>query len=85
MFEAENFQVPQTEIEVAGCGEHQEFNLALVPGWAEIGLQSDPGNAAVWVDGQPVGATPLKINLIEGEHDLEIRADGLKRGTPAWQ
>ncbi len=81
MVRAENFQVLQTDIEVAGCGEHQEFNLALVPGWAEIGLQSDPNNAAVWVDGSPVGATPLKLNLLEGEHDLEIRADGFK----AWR
>jgi formylglycine-generating enzyme required for sulfatase activity len=75
---AENFQTLQTEIEVAGCGEHQEFDLALIPGWAEIGLQSDPDEAAVWADGKPVGVTPLKLNLLEGEHDLEIRADGFK-------
>jgi formylglycine-generating enzyme required for sulfatase activity len=78
---AENFQALQTEIQVAGCGEHQEFDLALVPGWAEINLQSDPQPAAVWVDGKPAGATPLKLDLLEGEHDLEIRADGFK----AWR
>jgi len=78
---AENFQTLLTEIEVAGCEERQELDLALVPGWAEIGLQSEPAAAAVLVDGKPVGETPLKLNLLEGEHDLEIRAAGFK----AWR
>ncbi len=76
--QAENFRTRQTEVEVAGCAKHQEFNLDLVPGWAEISLQSEPGGASILVDGQTFGATPSTIKLMEGEHDLEIRADRFK-------
>ena len=76
--EAENYQAGRTEVEVAGCGKHQEFNLALVPRWAEITLQSEPGGAAILVDGQSSGATPSTIKLMAGDHDLEIRADRFK-------
>jgi formylglycine-generating enzyme required for sulfatase activity len=75
---AENYQTRQTEVEVAGCGKHQELNLALVPGWAEISLQSEPRGASILVDGRAFGATPSTIKLMEGEHDLEIRADRFK-------
>lgn len=76
--EAENYKIGNTEVEVAGCGNHQEIDLALVPGWAEISLQSEPPGAAVLVDGQSLGTTPLTIKLVEGEHNLEVRADGFK-------
>ncbi|MEJ2166720.1 MAG: PEGA domain-containing protein [Desulfobacterales bacterium] len=79
--EAENYKIGNTEIEVAGCGKHQEIDLALLPGWAEISLQSEPPGAAVLVDGQSLGATPLTMKLMEGEHNLEVRADGFK----PWQ
>jgi formylglycine-generating enzyme required for sulfatase activity len=75
---AENYQTRQTEIEVAGCDKHQEFNLALVPGWAEISLQSEPREASILVDGQSFGTTPSTIKLMAGEYELEIRADGFK-------
>ena len=76
--EAENYQTRVTEIEVAGCGKDQEFDLALVPAWAEISLQSEPSGAAILIDGQSYGATPSTIKLLDGEHDLEIRADRFK-------
>ena len=76
--QAENYQPLNTTIEVAGCGEVQQFNLALVPGWAEIALQSEPAGAAVLVDGKPFGKTPLTLKLAEGDHDLMIRADRYK-------
>jgi formylglycine-generating enzyme required for sulfatase activity len=76
--QAENYQTLLTTIEVAGCGEVQQFNLALIPGWAEITLQSEPAGAAVLVDGNPFGKTPLTLKLAEGDHDLAIQADRFK-------
>lgn len=76
--QAENYQAWQAEIEVAGCGEAQQFDLALIPGWAEISLKSEPAGAAVWVDGKSVGTTPLTLNLPAGDHDLALQADGFK-------
>jgi formylglycine-generating enzyme required for sulfatase activity len=76
--QAQNYQALNTEIEVAGCGEVQQFDLALIPGWAEIGLQSEPAGASVMVDGKAVGITPLVLKLLEGDHDLEVQADQFK-------
>ncbi len=76
--EAENYQTRLAEIDVAGCGKGQEFDLGLVPAWAEISLQSVPSGAAIVVDGQSYGATPSTIRLMDGEHELEIRADRFK-------
>jgi len=76
--QAENYQVLHTAIEVAGCGEFQQFDLALIPGWAEITLESDPAGAVVLVDGKSLGNTPLILKLPEGDHDLVIQADRFK-------
>ena len=76
--QAENYQVLQTAIEVAGCGKFQQFDLALIPGWAEITLQSEPAGAVVSVDGKSLGNTPLTLKLPAGEHDLVAQADRFK-------
>jgi len=76
--QAEKYQTLQTTIEVAGCGEIQQFDLALTPGWAEISLQSEPAGAVVLVDGKPFGKSPLTLKLLEGDHDLEVQADRFK-------
>ena len=75
---AENYQTLHTEIDVAGCGERQQFDLVLIPGWAEISLQSEPPGALVLVDGKSVGTTPLTFQLLEGDYGLELQADQFK-------
>lgn len=75
---AENYQTLHTQIEVAGCGNVQHYDLALIPGWAEISLQSEPAQAGVLVDGKSVGTTPLTLKLPEGDHDLVIQAERFK-------
>jgi formylglycine-generating enzyme required for sulfatase activity len=75
---ADAYQELKTEIDVKGCGEVQRFDLALIPGWAEISLQSQPAGAVVLVDGEPVGNTPLTVTLMQGDHDLTVQADGFK-------
>jgi len=79
--QAKNYQALHTEIEVAGCGERQQFDLALIPGWAGITLQSEPTGADVSVDGSAAGKTPLTLKLLEGDHDLLVQADRFK----PWQ
>ena len=75
---AENYLDFHTERVVEGCGMLQEFDLALVPGWSEISIQSLPEGAAVHVDGKFAGNTPLKLDLPAGDHDLEVTADRFK-------
>ena len=76
--QAENYQALHTDIEIAGCGKEQQFNLALVPAWADITLQSKPPGASVFANHKLVGKTPLTLKLLEGNHDLRIEADRFK-------
>ena len=77
----ENYQDWQSDIEVEGCGKVQQFDLALLPAWAEISLRSQPQGAAVWVGGKSAGSTPITLNLPEGNHEIRVKADRFK----AWQ
>jgi formylglycine-generating enzyme required for sulfatase activity len=78
---AQNYQVLKASIAVAGCGELQEYDFALLPGWAKITIRSEPAGSAVLVDGKPVGTTPLTLDLLEGDHQFEIRTAKFK----PWQ
>lgn len=63
----------ETEVEVAGMGEEQEFTFTLQPAWAEISLISEPAGAEVLVEGKVAGRTPLEIELLQDDHDLVLR------------
>lgn len=76
--QAEKYQTLHTQVEVADCGKVQHVDLALIPGWAEISLQSEPAQAVVLVDGKSVGTTPLTLKLLAGDHDLVVKADRFK-------
>ena len=73
-----NYQDLKTHMEIEGCGVSQSFEFALVPGWAEVTIGSVPSGAYVSVDGNKVGETPLKLQLLPGTHNLEIGADRYK-------
>ena len=75
---AENYQILQSDIEVEGCGKAQQFDLSLIPAWAEISLRTEPRGAAVRVDGKSAGITPLTLKLPAGNHDLEVQASRYK-------
>jgi len=72
------YLVLRQRLQVQGCGQKQQLDLALVPGWSDITLESHPTGAAVRVDGKPVGRTPLTLELTAGDHDLELQAQGFK-------
>jgi formylglycine-generating enzyme required for sulfatase activity len=75
---ADNYQDLQTELEVNGCGTRQTLDLALVPGWSDITIDSVPRGASVAVDGKSAGFTPLTVELPEGEHELVLTAERFK-------
>jgi formylglycine-generating enzyme required for sulfatase activity len=74
----EKYQNLHNEIEVEGCGIHQKFDFALVPAWSDITIDSIPGKATVWVDGKTAGSTPLTLELLAGDHDIELQAQRFK-------
>ena len=61
-----------------GCDIHQKFDYALVPAWSDITIDSIPNNATVLVDGEAVGSTPTTIELLAGDHNIELRAERFK-------
>ncbi len=66
------YQPLWSELQVAGAGQQQEFSFAMVPGWATVSLNSKPGKAKVWFNGELYGATPLKAELDAGTHHMEL-------------
>jgi len=76
-----NYQDIKTEVQIAGCPEEQSFDFALIPGWSDVFISSIPQGAVVSIGGKPAGNTPLKIKLPEGNHRLQISAEGFK----TWQ
>lgn len=55
------------------------FSPAVAPSMGTLGITSSPRGAAAFVDGRPVGATPLKVQLPPGYHTLELRHAGESR------
>lgn len=70
---AENYQAYSTELVIEGKEQIQTLNIELIPNWAEVTIHSKPNEAEVWINGSQEGITPVKLNLIAGEYDLEIR------------
>ncbi len=75
---ADKYEALATAIDVSGCGARQALNLALVPGWSNIEVNSVPPNAIVSVNGREAGATPLTLELAAGEHELVLTAARFK-------
>ena len=51
------------------------------PAWADIGIDTSPRGATVYLDGEPVGTTPVTLEVLQGEHQLSLE---LARHRP-WQ
>jgi formylglycine-generating enzyme required for sulfatase activity len=68
----------ETEIRIEGRDRLQRLTPKLVPGWAVVSVTSEPAGAEAYVGGQARGATPLKLELIGGNHRLELRRTGYK-------
>jgi len=75
---AGNYQDLRMDVEVHGCDELQEVNVALLPGWSDITVDTVPQGAAVKIDGRSFGNTPLHIQLAAGTYMIEISADQYK-------
>jgi formylglycine-generating enzyme required for sulfatase activity len=64
------------ELEVRGGGERQSLAATLTPDWAVVSLRTDPPGATVLVDGVAAGETPADVEIMSGEHEVELRLAG---------
>jgi formylglycine-generating enzyme required for sulfatase activity len=77
---AERFLPFADVLEFPGLGRREELHVQLVPRWANVDLSTEPRGATVYEGEQELGKTPLRLELLEGTHDLSIVLDGFK----AW-
>jgi len=68
-------------IEVTGMEVAQTFSVELEPAWANIALSSVPIGASIYVDGVERGKTPALLEILQGEHQVELQ---MPRYQP-WQ
>ena len=64
----------ERSIEIEGMGITQALTVTLTPRWAEVSVNADPQGAILRVDGQEIGPVPRTVELLAGEHTLELRA-----------
>ena len=66
---------------INGMGEEQEFIFDLKPAWADVEIDTKPSEAEIFIDGKNIGLTPLDLDIMEGQHTLEIKKNGFKDFT----
>ncbi|MDP6182790.1 MAG: PEGA domain-containing protein [Gammaproteobacteria bacterium] len=76
---AERYLSFATIVEIKGREIEQLLTVELKPAWADISIRSQPGGAAVTVDGIRAGTTPLDFELLQGKRVIELSLDGYKR------
>ena len=63
--------------EIRATATTQSYTLAApTPILGTLDIQSTPSNAAVHVDGQHVGDTPLMVDVLVGSHTIKVKRDG---------
>ncbi|MEN8130563.1 MAG: PEGA domain-containing protein, partial [Pseudomonadota bacterium] len=75
---AERYLDYDTRINIEGKDIRQNLEIELSPAWAEISFNSLPSGAAVQVNGQELGKTPLSSKLLQGEYEIQIALAGYK-------
>jgi hypothetical protein len=55
---------------------------AAAPATATLSVESSPAGAAVTIDGAPRGTTPVRLELSEGSHALDVTLAGSTRRVP---
>lgn len=78
---SERYLQVDTEIEIEGKRIAQSLEVPLQPAWADVTMTSVPIGAAIFVDDEERGVTPATIEVLQGEHQIQIRQDGFK----TWQ
>ncbi len=78
--EAERFLPFNGIIEMVGLDLLENFNVQLVPRWADVRIESEPPGATIFAGDEEVGVTPATIELLEGSHEVSLS----KEGFSAW-
>ena len=75
---APRYQPWNLNFEIEGGNVEQTLEVELAPAWADVFVSSTPPGATFYVDGEPMGETPMTAQVIEGGRSLELRLEGFK-------
>ncbi len=78
LIESDRYLPVEVDVEIKGFGEEQPLMLELLPAWAEVELSTEPEKAEVLIDGESVGTTPLKTEVLRGSHEILLQKEGFK-------
>jgi len=67
-------------IDIAGLDLLENFNVQLVPRWANVRVESEPQGAKIFSGTEQLGVTPATVELLEGSHEITVSKDGFS----AW-
>ncbi len=73
---AEGYAPFSTRLTVAGGGELQSLQIALVPDRAPVSFSSNPPGASIRVDGTEMGRTPVTVDLSSGTRAVAVTLAG---------
>jgi len=78
-FDMPRYQPMTVTADVEGMQRAQTISATLVPNWADVAVSSVPAGAEILVDDDPTGlVTPAVVEIIAGERELQLRAEGHK-------
>ncbi len=66
----DRFLVFEQTINVEGKSQKQHFDLSLLPAWSEVSFRTEPAGAAVSINGEAQGHTPLTLELLTGQYTI---------------
>src|SRR5690554_4481719 len=65
-------------VEVEGRLVEQNLQLTLAPAWADVEFASSPAGADVIVNGELLGVTPTRVELLQGAYEITLKRAGFK-------
>jgi formylglycine-generating enzyme required for sulfatase activity len=75
---AERYLEFTSTVVVEGRDVLQEVQAQMQPGWGDIEFVSEPSDAEIYVDDEPVGRTPATLAVMAGDRVLLVRKEGFK-------
>lgn len=77
----DRYLTARAQLEVQGRLAEQSLGMALAPAWAEVEFASQPPGADIILNGELLGVTPARLELLQGAYDVTLKRAGYK----AWQ
>lgn len=77
-FSKHRYFMARQEIDIEGLGRTQSLSVTLAPAWGQMDFTTVPAGVELSIDGELVGLTPLRTEILETGSQLRISARGYK-------